>query len=212
MSENTGDSNPNEYKNAKAQAAAAKAYAKASRPWFKKKRWWLAGAIVSLMIMQAAGGGGGSATVTKASAAETTASKPTAAEPTASKPTASAEPKDKPSEKAEPSAQPAPEAVKVTASQIVHEFENNELAADSKYKGKDLQITGNVTKIDTELFQDNKYVLSLAKSKWDFLTVDCHDMSNDELATLKVGQTVTVLGTFDDGGDLGVEVNDCKLA
>jgi hypothetical protein len=45
-----------------------------------------------------------------------------------------------------------------------------------------------------------------------FLTVNCHDMSTDELATLNKGDTATVIGEFDDGGDLGVEVNDCKLA
>lgn len=51
-----------------------------------------------------------------------------------------------------------------------------------------------------------------ATNEYDFLTVNCHDMSNDELATLKVGRTATVVGTFEDGGDLGVEVRDCKLA
>lgn len=37
-------------------------------------------------------------------------------------------------------------------------------------------------------------------------------MSTDELSTLNRGDTVTVLGEFDDGGDLGVQVKDCKAA
>lgn len=50
--------------NPKADAAAAKAYAKANRPWFKKKRWWLAGLIVLIVIIAAAtSGGGGDTTV-----------------------------------------------------------------------------------------------------------------------------------------------------
>jgi hypothetical protein len=43
--------------NPKADAKAAKAYAKASRPWFKKKRWWLAAAVLVMIIASAAGGG-----------------------------------------------------------------------------------------------------------------------------------------------------------
>jgi hypothetical protein len=44
----------------KAQAKAAKAYAKASRPWFKKKRWWLLGVVILIIIIVAASSGGGS--------------------------------------------------------------------------------------------------------------------------------------------------------
>lgn len=128
-------------------------------------------------------------------------------EPAEDTETAEEEPQAKP--KPKPA---APAAVKVEASQIVKEFEDNELAADTKYKGKDLRVSGKVTKIDTDMWDDEKYILSLGKGKWDFLTVNCHDMSTDELSTLKVGQTVTVVGTFDDGGDLGVEVSDCRLA
>lgn len=44
--------------NPKAAAKAAKAYAKATRPWFKKKRWWLVGLIAIIVIASVAGGGG----------------------------------------------------------------------------------------------------------------------------------------------------------
>lgn len=50
----TPDSNP------KAAAKAAKAYAKASRPWFKKKRYILLIAIAVIAIIAAASGGGSS--------------------------------------------------------------------------------------------------------------------------------------------------------
>lgn len=45
--------------NPKAAAKAAKAYAKASRPWFKKKRY-IALLIIGLFVVIAAAGGGGS--------------------------------------------------------------------------------------------------------------------------------------------------------
>ena len=42
--------------NPKAAAKAAKAYAKASRPWFKKKRWLLAGVALVVIIALVNGG------------------------------------------------------------------------------------------------------------------------------------------------------------
>jgi hypothetical protein len=45
---------------ARAQAAAAKAYAKAQRPWYKKKRWIISIAVVVLIVIGAAAGGSGS--------------------------------------------------------------------------------------------------------------------------------------------------------
>lgn len=50
------------HKDAKAQAKAAKAYAKATRPWYKKKRVVLPLAAVAIMAMAAAGGGGDEST------------------------------------------------------------------------------------------------------------------------------------------------------
>lgn len=47
-----------EHRDAKAEAKAAKARAKAMRPWFKKKRFILGGLLVLVVIGAAAGGGG----------------------------------------------------------------------------------------------------------------------------------------------------------
>lgn len=115
-------------------------------------------------------------------------------------------------DKKKPAAAPAPvKAMNVDASKLAKEFEQNELAADTKYEGKTLRITGRIDKIDTDIWDDEKYILRLG-GKWEIVGVNCNDMSTDELATLKQGQTVTVIGKFDDGGDLGVEVADCQLA
>ena len=111
-------------------------------------------------------------------------------------------------EKSEPT---AVKAMNVQAKKLAKEFEQNELAADSKYKGQTLRITGRIDKIDTDVWDEDKYILRLG-GKWDIVGVNCNDMPTDELATLKQGQTVTVVGEFDDGGDLGVEVANCKLA
>ena len=51
--------------NPKAAAKAAKAYAQASRPWYRKKRWLLAAVVVIVVIAATTGGGGGSDGPTK---------------------------------------------------------------------------------------------------------------------------------------------------
>lgn len=61
---------------AKAQAAADKAYRKATRPWFKKKRFILPLILVLLMIITSVSNGGKSETVEKAATVAT--STPTA--------------------------------------------------------------------------------------------------------------------------------------
>ncbi|HEU5044885.1 MAG TPA: hypothetical protein VFT75_12210 [Nocardioidaceae bacterium] len=104
-------------------------------------------------------------------------------------------------------------AVKVKAKTILKEFEDNEAAADTKYKGKTLRVTGVVAKVDTELFDDSQYIIELnGGGRWEILTVNCNDVSESVAAKAEKGSTVSVVGQFDDGGDLGVELKDCTLA
>jgi hypothetical protein len=69
--------NPNEptgqmsHRDAKAQAKAAKAYAKAQRPFYKKKRFIIPGGFVALMMIIAMTSGGGGAEEPAASADDT---------------------------------------------------------------------------------------------------------------------------------------------
>jgi len=54
----TPDVGPERPQNAKADHKAAKAYAKATRPWYKKKRWWASGLLLILIIASVGGGAG----------------------------------------------------------------------------------------------------------------------------------------------------------
>jgi pyruvate/2-oxoglutarate dehydrogenase complex dihydrolipoamide acyltransferase (E2) component len=167
------------------------------------QRWWFitAGVLVALMIIGSASGGEEPAT-----ADETAASAP--AEPKA-KPTPT--PAPKPESTPEPA--PEPEAMNVSAVQVLKEFKGNEAAADIKYQGETLKVTGTAIKVDTEIFDDEQYVIQInGGGAWDILTVNCNDVTASEAATVKVDGQVTVIGTFDDGGDLGVELKDCALA
>ena len=159
----------------------AKAIAKAKRPFFKKKRYWLLAFVAVVNIGMMAGGLGGGSD-TSATDSDSSSSA------TASKP------------------------VTVTAADLIKQFEDNELKADAKYKGKTLKITGIVEGIDTEMFDEEDYVLDLTGGgDFEILAVHVYDIPNEDLASVNKGDKVTVTATFDDGGDLGVDVNDGVL-
>lgn len=183
----------------KAQAKADKAYAKAMRPWYKKKRFIIPLAVIVLAIAGSALGGGGD-DVSSANDDPTSSS----VEPSGSE--------EKDTSKKEAPKEKKVEVVQVSAGDLLKEFEGNELAADSKYKGKRLQVTGVVEKIDTDLFDDSKYILQIGSGgDFEITFVNCHDIDTDSLSTVNKGDDVTVVGDFDDGGDLGVELMNCEL-
>lgn len=173
---------------------ACKPVTKATRTGLKWKKWIAAPAIIAFVFVSQTG-----CTVEDPGGSESEPSENSAsAEDTAPKP----KPKPKPKLK----------IVKVTAAQILKDYEENELASDDKYKGNLIQVRGVVRKIDKELFGSD-YVLQIGTvNEYDFLTVDCNGMSKKVLSTLKTGERVKVIGKFDDGGDLGVQLEKCKLA
>jgi hypothetical protein len=66
---------PTTHRDAKAEAKAAKAYAKAQRPWYKKKRFIIPLALVAIIILfQVLGGGGDDTTATTPETVESAAS------------------------------------------------------------------------------------------------------------------------------------------
>ena len=200
MTENT--TVPDAQRDGKAQAAADKAYGKASRPWFKKKRFLFPLIIVVIMIISSisnAGKGDSSATV--APSADASAAAPAAAQAPAA-----------PTQEAAPAKAAAPEVVQVEAAQLLADFESNEAAADLKYKGKSLQVTGHVAKVDTELFNKDQYVVRLDDGgPYSILSVNCNGISATQAAAVVADSTITVRGMFQDGGDLGVEIKGCEV-
>ncbi|MDX6264654.1 MAG: hypothetical protein QOH84_6342 [Kribbellaceae bacterium] len=68
---------PPSHRDAKATAKAAKAYAKAQRPWYKKKRFIGLGALIVIIVIVIASNNGGS-TSTTPPAAQSTAAKASA--------------------------------------------------------------------------------------------------------------------------------------
>jgi len=82
---------------------------------------------------------------------------------------------------------------KVTADDLCSEYESNEIAADKKFKDKNLELTGIITSIDSD-FSDDAVVHLKCGGEHSFESVSCSFLSTDEAATLKKGSKITLLG------------------
>lgn len=184
-------------------------------------RWWFIAIAVFVLLGVIGSLTGGDSTEPTSAVDEPVASAPAeepdepAAEESkdAEEPTADETKEPKAKESKAPA--PAPEKefdVAVRAGKLIDDFSENELAADRRYKGKTLKVAGVVDNIDTDLFDEDKYILGLTDgSDFAFLTVRVHDIPQKELLKLKVGQKVTIIGEFDDGGSLGVDLKDGRI-
>jgi len=147
------------------------------------RTWLFAGGALIIGIAIGTAGGGNDDAAASDPRPTTTVTERTAAPASApSKSKASAQPSAA-TKATNPKAtrKPASKIISVKASKIIKEFEDNEFAADNKYKGKTLKITGRVDKVDTELFDDSQYTLELGE-EYELLSVSCYDIPNDQLA------------------------------
>jgi len=99
--------------------------------------------------------------------------------------------------------------ITVSARDLVKAYKENELAADEKYQGKKLSVSGKVSNIATVLC-----TIQVDLEGRDFVTVKCvfPDERKSDVAKLKTGQTATLLGTGDGmTASLYVGINDCSV-
>lgn len=82
--------------------------------------------------------------------------------------------------------------VRVGAPQLATEYAANEVAADGKYKGKIIEVTGIVDSVGKDVL-DNPYV-SLSGGRGNFMGVQCYFAKHDlgSLSKLAKGQRVTL--------------------
>lgn len=113
------------------------------------KRWWFI-AIVAIFVI---GGiskatGGGSSTQEASGSASQSASSQSADKSSGESKAAK---KEESSKKEEAPKAQQEEAVEVSADVLLEDYKNNELAADKKYKGKTLRVSGTVSQV-TDVF------------------------------------------------------------
>ena len=163
----------------------------------------VAGLFVVLAIIGAVTSSGDD-TSTAADTGDTTAQEADAPADDAAAP-AKEEEKAKPKPKAKP--------IVIDASDLIKEFEASEFKADKKYKGKTLKITGgHVFSIDAQIFNEEKYDVSIqGGGDFEILSINCRGVADKYLESLEPNQDVTVIGEFEDGGDLGIEMKSCDF-
>lgn len=103
------------------------------------------------------------------------------------------------------------EAIKISAVQLSEEYNANKVAADAKYKGKTLEISGVIDNIGKDIV-DTPYV-TLKGRELSLFGVQCMFGKTDEpkLATLSKGRNITLRGEM--SGELigNVVVRSCQI-
>ncbi|MEC8598976.1 MAG: hypothetical protein VXY15_01350 [Bacteroidota bacterium] len=95
----------------------------------------------------------------------------------------------------------------VNSKTLYNAFSNNEIAADEKYKGKIIQVTGSIRDIGKDLM-DDAYITLIGGEF--FGDVQCFFPNKSDLIDLKKGQRVKVIG-YCDGLFLNVLLKNCII-
>lgn len=107
------------------------------------------------------------------------------------------------------SKEPELETIKVSAQQLYAEYKENEVAADQKYKGKTLEISGTINNIGKDII-DNPYITLDVDELIASVQCSFKKSEEDVVANLKKGQEVIVIGKGN-GFLLNVQVKDSKI-
>ena len=101
----------------------------------------------------------------------------------------------------------APE-ITLDAKALLKDYKDNEVAADQKYKGKVIQVTGTVDEIKKDIM-DQIYVTGGTGAEFEIPQAQCFfdDSATAKAAALKKGQKVTIKGRVD-GLMLNVLIKD----
>jgi uncharacterized protein (DUF1330 family) len=105
--------------------------------------------------------------------------------------------------------EPAQPELTVTAPQLYKDYEANGVAADQKYKGKTIEVSGTIDNIDKDIL-DEIYVT--LKGDEYFGSIQCYfsDEYTEQTAKLSKGQKLTVVGTCD-GKLMNVLMKECSM-
>lgn len=105
-------------------------------------------------------------------------------------------------------------AFKLTPKELLDAFENNSVAAEMKYKGQMVEVTGYIEKIDKSFWGDEVYVsLVEKKSDFNFETIDCYIQMSEssKVANLEKGKKVTMIGVCEGKSFMSIEVKECII-
>ena len=104
-------------------------------------------------------------------------------------------------------------AIQISSTQIYKDYDDNEVAADNKYKDKVVEVKGKIFDISKDFSDDIVVKLNgLTDNKYEIVGVSCtFDKShNSEAASLSKGQIITIRGNCD-GYMMGPNISGCSL-
>lgn len=117
-----------------------------------------------------------------------------------------------PSGTPEPTEKVLPKAIKVSASELCEAYTQNEVDAEKKYGDQLVEITGTVDNIGTDIRNDVYITLSTGKYMQSIQCYFNEDAEIDKVATLSIGQEVTIIGTCKGLSFINVAVKECSFA
>ena len=99
--------------------------------------------------------------------------------------------------------------IEVSPSKLYQDYENNEVAADLKYKEKTLMLTGSVTEIKKDIMDDIVVEINAGGA---YKSIDCYFGKNhtDEAAALTKGEKITIKGRCE-GKVIDVSLKGCSI-
>lgn len=109
---------------------------------------------------------------------------------------------------AQPQEQEAQEPMKITATELIDDFDSNQVAAEKKWKGKFVEFSAEITNIT-----DSGLSFSQVSSSKEFslAQISCRVKDKQELLPLKNGQTVTVQGIVGSQTIGVIDVSNCEI-
>ena len=96
-------------------------------------------------------------------------------------------------------------SVTISASKLYKEYNENEIAADEKYKGKIIEVTGVIRDIGNDIM-DNAYI-TLVGNEY-FGDIQCYFNEKSVVAKLSKGKRISVIGSCS-GLMINVQINNC---
>lgn len=112
-----------------------------------------------------------------------------------------------------PTETPTAQAIKVSAKDLVAEFDKNKLAAEDKYKGKYVEFAAKVKNISEDILgtpflsleppTDDKYYVGTS--------LKCDFKNKDELKSLENGKVITLRGTVSEMSIGIISIKDCQV-
>ena len=102
---------------------------------------------------------------------------------------------------------PLPEPEKITAKELADSFDENQVAAETKWGGKLVQFSATITNITERGISFS----NVASKDFSMAQISCNIANKDQLLPLKNGQKITVVGTVGSQTIGVISLDDCSV-